>query len=299
VTDGGGRRKETGDENISQSNQTIGEANMYASWRALALGSLIAAAATGVSLGADAQAERPLDPQVIKDLIIANRVLANEGVVDAFGHVSVRDPRNPNHYLQTRSLSPYLVTEKDVIAFDLDGKPVDPTVKCGCYLERFIHGEIYKQRPDVNAVIHTHSPTVVPFSIVPKSPLKPILHSAAFLPPEGAPVYDQHEGFGATDMLVANAAMGNALAHVLGNSSVVLMRGHGNAVVGDTIKIATWRAYYTEVNARMLIAAKTLNEPIVTLFADEAAITDKHMQGSVSIDRAWDMWAERLPKQTN
>ena len=258
---------------------------------------LMVAALAGGSFGARADDEKPLDPQVIKDLIIANRILANEGVVDAFGHVSIRDPRNPNHYLQTRSIAPYLATEKDVLVFDLDGNPVDPAVKCGCYLERFIHGEIYKLRPDVNAVIHTHSATVVPFSDVPSAPLKPILHSAAFLPPDGAPVFDLHKDFGATNMLIHTNAMGNALARALGNSSVVLIRGHGDAVVGGTIKTAVWRAYYTEVDARMLIAAHTLGGPIVSLFPDEAAITDLEMQSAVSINRAWDLWSQRLPKQ--
>lgn len=243
-----------------------------------------------------AQAEKPLDPQLIRDLITANRILANEGIVDALGHVSIRDPRNPNRYLQTRSVAPNLAQEKDVIVFDLDGKPVDPNVKCGCYLERFIHGEIYKQRPDINAIIHTHSPTVVPFSVVKKAPLVPILHSAAFLPPEGAPVYDQYEHFGATNMLVTDAATGSALAKTLGPSSVVLMRGHGDTVVGETIRLAVWRAIYTEVNARMLIASKTLQEPIQPLVAEEAAIANKRLLSSESVNRAWEMWADRLPQ---
>lgn len=246
-----------------------------------------------------AQAEMPLDRQVVKDLITANRILANEGIVDALGHVSIRDPRNPNRYLQTRSVAPYLAEEKDVIVFDLDGKPVDPTVKCGCYLERVIHGEIYKKRPEVNAVIHTHSPTVVPFSVVRRFPLRPILHSAAFLPPEGAPVYDQHEHFGATNMLVTNASQGSTLAQGLGKSSVILMRGHGNTVVGETIKLALWRAVYTEVNSRMLLAARSLNEPIQYLQPEEAAIANKRLLTSESVNRAWEMWADRLPKGQN
>jgi ribulose-5-phosphate 4-epimerase/fuculose-1-phosphate aldolase len=270
---------------------------MLVPWRKVLSACLISAVLAGVCLNAKAQDKESLDPQVVKDLITANRILANEGVVDAFGHVSVRDPRNPNHYLQTRSVPPYLATEKDVLVFDLDGNPVDPTVKCGCYLERFIHGEIYKLRPDVNAIIHTHSATVVPFSVVPDVPLKPILHSAAFLPPEGAPVFDLHKDFGATNMLIHNNATGRALAEALGNSSVVLIRGHGDAVVGSTIKIAVWRAYYTEVDARMLIAAKTLGGSITSLYPDEAEITNREMQSAVSIDRAWDLWSQRLPKQ--
>jgi HCOMODA/2-hydroxy-3-carboxy-muconic semialdehyde decarboxylase len=262
-------------------------------WRGLVAACLIGTAMTGASRADDVT----LDPDIVRDVVTANRILANEGVVDAFGHVSIRDPRNPNRYYQTRSIAPFLATEKDVILLDLDGNPVDPNVKCGCYLERYIHGEIYKLRPDVNAVIHTHSATVVPFSVVPKSPLKPILHSAAFLPPEGTPVFDSHVGFGATNMLINNKALGKALAEALGKSSVVLIRGHGDAVVGGTIKTAVWRAYYTEVDARMMIAAKTLGEPIVTLYADEAAITNEEMQSSVSITRAWDLWRLRLPNQ--
>jgi ribulose-5-phosphate 4-epimerase/fuculose-1-phosphate aldolase len=246
---------------------------------------------------AQSATEPPLDPAVIQDLIIANRIIANEGIVDAFGHVSIRDPRNPNRYIQTRSVAPYLVTEKDVLVFDLDSNPVDPTVKCGCYLERFIHGEIYKVRPDVKAVIHTHSATVVPFSNVPRSPLKPMLHSAAFLAESGPPIFDIRKDFGATNMLVEKPAHGKALAKVLGKSAVVLMRGHGDTVVGETLKVAVWRAYYTEVNARMMIAAKTLGEPVITLNAEESRITDEHMRGSVSISRAWDMWRLRLPKR--
>lgn len=145
-------------------------------------------------------------------MVAANRILANEGAVDAFGHVSVRDPRNASRYLQSRSLPPSQVTAADIIAFDLDGRPIDPKVRCGCYLERFIHGEIYKARPDVNAVIHTHSPTVVPFSVVPSVALRPILLNAAFLPSQGTPVFDINSEFGATDMLVRTPEIGKALA---------------------------------------------------------------------------------------
>jgi len=272
---------------------------MQMSGRLRIAGWLVGAGVLTASLPAAAQSasEPPLDPAVIQDLITANRILANEGVVDAFGHVSIRDPRNPNRYIQTRSVAPYLVTEKDVLVFDLDSNPMDPTVRCGCYLERFIHGEIYKARPDVQAVIHTHSPTVVPFANVPRSPLKPMLHNAAFIPANGAPVFDTRKEFGATDLLVRNPAIGKALARTLGNNSVVLMRGHGDTVVGASIRIAVWRAIYTEVNARMTIAAKTLGEPIVTLNAEETAITDKQMQGPGETARTWDMWRARLPKR--
>jgi HCOMODA/2-hydroxy-3-carboxy-muconic semialdehyde decarboxylase len=258
---------------------------------AILLACLAGPAAAQTSAG-----EPPLDPAVIEELVLANRIVANEGVVDAFGHVSIRDPRNPNRYLQSRSLPPYLVSAKDILVLDLDSRPVDPEVKCGCYLERFIHGEIYKARPDVNAVIHTHSATVVPFSVSGATPLRPLLHNAAFLPPTGAPVFDIYRDFGATNMLVQNPDIGKALARSLGDASVVLLRGHGDAVVGGTLKVAVWRAYYTEIDARMLVVAKTLGEPIAYLHPDEAAVTDKEMQGTPSITRAWEQWKNRLPK---
>src|SRR5215472_5778989 len=164
-----------------------------------------------------------VDPVAIEDLVIANRILANEKVLDGFGHVSIRDPRDPNRYLMSRSIAPATVTADDIMEYDLDSKPVDAKGR-GSYKERLIHGEIYKVRPDVNAIIHSHSPTIVPFSVT-KYPLKPILHNAAFLG-GGPPVFDTRDVAGPTNLLVETPALGRAIAQTLGKANIVLMRGH-------------------------------------------------------------------------
>src|SRR6516225_3929963 len=175
---------------------------------------LVAALSLGVPLSlARAQtgtsAFPGVDPAAIEDLVLANRILANEKVLDGFGHVSIRDPRNPNRYLMSRSIAPATVTADDIMEYDLDSKPVDAKGR-GSYKERFIHGEIYKVRPDVNAIIHSHSPTIVPFSVT-KYPLKPILHNAAFLG-EGPPIFDTRVVAGPTNLLVETPALGKAIA---------------------------------------------------------------------------------------
>ena len=180
--------------------------------------------------------ERKLDPDVVDDLVAAYRTLANLNVLDAFGHVSVRDPRNPNRYLMSRSIAPEAVTAADILVLDLDSQIVDRKDEGTLlYRERFIHGEIYKVRPDVNAVVHSHSPTVVPFTVT-RAKLRPILHNAGFLG-YGAPLFEIRKCAGnATDLLVETPALGKALARSLGkNAAVVLMRGHGNSVVGPTL----------------------------------------------------------------
>jgi HCOMODA/2-hydroxy-3-carboxy-muconic semialdehyde decarboxylase len=172
----------------------------------------------------------PVDPALIEDLATANRVLAQEGVLDAYGHVSVRHPNNPNRYFISRSLAPILVITDDIMEYDLDSDPVDSKGRRSV-LERFIHGEVYQARPDVHAVIHSHSPTVVPFSVT-QTPLRPVIHVASFLW-VGVPVFEIRDAGGpATDMLVRNGTLGKALASTLGNKPVALMRGHGNVVVG-------------------------------------------------------------------
>jgi len=172
---------------------------------------------------------------LIDDIVTGSRVLAAFGVLDGFGHVSARDPGNPGHFLMSRSLAPALVTADDIMAFDLDGNAVDARGR-SVFLERFIHSEIYKARPDVMAVVHTHSPGVVPFTVS-QVPLRPIYHNAAFLA-AGAPVWDIAKDFGATDMLVRNPAIGRSLAQTLGGKSVVLMRGHGDVTVGPSVRVA-------------------------------------------------------------
>ena len=172
-----------------------------------------------------------LDPQIARDLVAANHILAANGVLDSFGHVSVRDPRNPERYLQMQAIAPRDVTVDDIITFDLDSKAIDPNGR-PVYRERFIHGEIYKLRPDVNAVVHSHSPTIIPFSVTQK-PLRAIFHNGHFLG-QGVPVWEIREFAGEqNNMLVLSNELGKSLAEALGQGSVVLMRGHGNAVASS------------------------------------------------------------------
>src|SRR5262245_15076792 len=191
----------------------------------------------------------PVDPALIEDLVAANRILADEGVLDAYGHVRIRHPSEPNRYLMPRSLAAILVPASDIKECDLESNPIDPKDRRSV-IERFIHGEIYKLRPDVNAVIHSHSPAVIPFGVT-QAPMRPVAHVASFLW-VGVPVWDSrdaHDPAGA-GMLVRNAALGKSLASRLGDKPVALMRGHGNVVVGPDVQIAVRRAIYTEVNAR-------------------------------------------------
>jgi ribulose-5-phosphate 4-epimerase/fuculose-1-phosphate aldolase len=264
---------------------------------------LIAASMTLMGLGgwaAHAQtpaAEPPLDQALIDDLVAANHILAMERVLDGFGHISVRDPRNPNRYVMSRSVAPESVTAADILVFDLDSNPVDPKDQGkGFYKERFIHGEIYKVRPDVKAIVHSHSPTVVPFSVT-NRPLRPILHNAAFLG-LGAPVFEIRKyGGDGTDMLVEKPALGKGLAQTLGKkAAVVLMRGHGDAVVAPTLRDAVFRAYYTEVNARLQMQAISIGGPITYLSKAEAETTDEDMLGASA--RPWAMWKRKVQTQS-
>jgi HCOMODA/2-hydroxy-3-carboxy-muconic semialdehyde decarboxylase len=227
----------------------------------------------------------PVDPALIEDLVTANRVLAQEGVLDAYGHVSVRHPNNPNRYLLSRSRAPMLVIADDILEYDLHSNPVDAQDRRSV-LERFIHGEVYKARPDVSAVIHSHSPTVVPFSVT-QAPLRPVIHVASFLW-VGVPVFEIRDAGGpATNMLVQDGALGKALASTLGSKPVALMRGHGNVVVGPDIQTAVRYAIYTEVNARLQATAIGLGGPITYISAAEGATIDKN-PGDLA--RAWELW---------
>jgi ribulose-5-phosphate 4-epimerase/fuculose-1-phosphate aldolase len=235
-----------------------------------------------------------VDQSVLDDLVTANRILAHQGVLDAFGHISVRDPKNPGHYLMSRWVAPGLVTRDDIVAFDLDSKPLTQKDQ-HFYSERYIHGEIYKVRPDVMAIVHSHSPTVVPFSIS-NAKFVPVLHNAAFLGTD-VPNFDIRTKFGDTDMLVNRMERGVEVARVLGDHTVVLMRGHGDTVVGPNLQTVVWRAHYTEVNARMLAQAIGLGGTVTSLDAGEARLTDEEMQRVVA--RPWALWkAEAMSAST-
>jgi ribulose-5-phosphate 4-epimerase/fuculose-1-phosphate aldolase len=207
--------------------------------RTTGLGVFIALALVAAPVAA--QEGTPIAPQaLIDDLVAANHVLYNEGVLDGYGHVSVRSPTNPQHFLMSRSLAPALVTAADIMEFDLDGKPIDPRGRLA-YQERFIHSEIYKARPDVKAIVHSHAPAVIPFGITAEK-LRPVYHMGSFLG-DCAPVFEIRDGAGtATDLLIRTPAIGAALAKTLGNASVVLLRGHGDAVVGTSLPEAVFRA---------------------------------------------------------
>jgi ribulose-5-phosphate 4-epimerase/fuculose-1-phosphate aldolase len=227
--------------------------------------------------------------ELIEDIVIGSRVLADFGIVDGFGHVSARDPANPSHFLMSRSLAPALVTADDIMEFDQDGNPVDARGR-SVFLERFIHAEIYKARPDVMAVVHTHSPGVIPFTVS-KMPLRAIFHNGAFLA-GGVPVWDIGKQFGATDMLVRNNEIGKSLAEALGDKPVILMRGHGDVTVGPTVKMAVFRAYYTDVDARLQAQAIGLGTDVTYLSAEEGAKADQ--VNFVVIDRIWNLWKQRV-----
>jgi ribulose-5-phosphate 4-epimerase/fuculose-1-phosphate aldolase len=219
------------------------------------------------------------------DLVIANHILADEGIVDGFGHVSVRSAKNPNHYFISRSRAPAMVLTEDIMEYDLDDNAVDAHGRAS-YIERFIHSEIYKVRPDVVAVVHSHSAGVIPFGVT-NVPLKPVWHMAGFLIKE-VPVWEIREAGGnETDMLVRNKSLGAALAKKLGDGTVVLMRGHGDAVVGRSLKTAVAQAIYTEVNARVLADALRLGGNITFLNEKEATnLSDIESQ----VERPWEIW---------
>jgi len=231
------------------------------------------------------------DPAQVADLVLADHILANEGVLDAWGHVSVRDARNPNRFLLSRAVAPSLVTAADIVEYDLDSSPVKDIGAAG-YLERFIHGEIYKARPDVMAVIHSHAAEVIPFSVT-AVPLRPMIHMAGFMP-QAVPVFEIRNVAGmTTDMLIESNQLGHALAQTLGDNSMVLLRGHGAVVVGPSLHATVGRAYYMVVDAKTELQAIAISGGKVTYLTPEEA--DKtSMQGG--FERGWEYWKSKLQK---
>ncbi len=231
----------------------------------------------------------PGTPQLIDDLVTANRILAMEGVLDGYGHVSARSDTDPSRYYLSRSLAPDLVTAQDIMEFDLDSQPVDPPDRTS-YIEAFIHGEIYRARPDVKAVIHTHSPALIPFGVS-TVPLRPLYTLGAFIG-EGVPIFDIRAATGEiTDLLIRNAALGRALAQTLGGNGAVLMRGHGAVVVGPSLQDAVGRSVYLQINASLQLQAITLGGPIQYLDPEEArkleTIPNRYR-------RAWELWKRKV-----
>lgn len=225
---------------------------------------------------------------MLEDLVAANRILADQGVLDGYGHVSARHNLDPNRYLLSRSLAPELVSADDIMEYDLDSNPVDVRGR-SMYIERFIHGEIYKVRPDVKAIVHNHSPSVIPFGVS-TLPLRPLYHMSAFLG-DGVPVFNIRQAGGITDMLVRNPALGRALAHTLGGRAVALMRGHGAVVVGPSLVHAVFRSVYTEMNAKLQAQAMSLGGKVTYLDPEEARKAEATIAGT--LERPWELWKRK------
>ena len=231
----------------------------------------------------------PASPALIEDLVAANRILAMEGIVDAYGHVSVRHPANPNRYLLSRSQGPEFVVASDILEYDLDSTPIDPKGATSV-VERFIHGEIYKARPDVQAVVHSHSPAVLPFTIT-QVPLRPIYHQASFLW-VGVPLWDIRSANDptASTLLVRNSVVGASLAKALADKPVALMRGHGAVIVGPDLPLAVRRAIFTEDNAQILSTALQMGGPVNYITDAEGESRDKTPGDNA---RGWEYWKRK------
>jgi len=231
------------------------------------------------------------NPALVDRVALANRILYDQGVVDAFGHVSVRHDASAEHFLLARNMAPALVGSSDILTFDLDGEALDADGR-RVYLERFIHGEIYRARHDVNAVVHSHSPSVIPFAAT-RTALRPVYHMSGFLG-SGSPIFEIRDVAGDTDLLIRSRSLGRALATALGDHSIVLMRGHGSTVVGATVEQAVYRAVYAEMNARLQAQALLLGD--VTYLNDrEAALAAA--SNDTQIARVWELWERRVTAQ--
>ena len=227
---------------------------------------------------------------LIDDLVAANRILAMENVLDAMGHVSVRHPSRPDRFLLARSMPPELVTAADILELDLDGNPVDANGRTS-YLERFIHSEIYRARPDVQAIVHCHTPSLIPFADS-DVPLRAMYHMAAFIA-DGVPVFDIRRVAGMTDLLVRDAKLGRALAASLGNKSVALMRHHGAVVVATSIPNVVGRSVYLDLNARVQIQTIAIGGKATYIDPAEARL---RMADPNEYARAWDLWKRKLSR---
>lgn len=248
--------------------------------------SLLALLALAAVIPATAQ----MPQSAVQELVLANHILSNLGVLDAYGHVSIRDPANPAHFLLASHMAAGDVTASDILEYDLDSKPVRPNAPTG-YTERFIHGEIYRARPDVMAVIHCHAPDLIPFGVT-GIPLRPVYHMAAFLG-EGVPVFEIRDAGGMTDMLIRNQALGRALAQILGDKPAALMRGHGAVVVASALHVVVGRAYYMNLNARLEEQALLLGRPVTYLEPEEA----RKAAPQDGYERSWALWKHEAEAQ--
>ena len=254
----------------------------------VAVSALAFARAAVVSARPQAPAAAPSASDVIADLVAGNHILAMEGVLDGMGHISARHPGSPDRFLLARSIAPELVTAADILEYSANGEPVDARGQSS-YLERFIHSEIYRVRQDVRAIVHCHTPSLIPFAAS-DVPLRAMYHMAAFVA-DGVPVFEIRKAAGITDLLVRDAALGRALAKTLGTKPAALMRGHGAVVVASSIPNAVGRSIYLDVNARAQMQAVTLGGKITYVDPEEAKLrlTDPNEYA-----RAWDLWKRKL-----
>ena len=240
---------------------------------------------------ADAKTETAApDPRLVADLVTANHILYDQHVVDAFGHVSVRHDKRPDRFLLARNMAPALVTAADILEFDLDSNLLAATDR-PVYLERFLHGEIYRVRPDVSAIVHSHSHAVIPFGVVRSHKLRAIFHMSGFVGTE-TPIFEIRECVGdGSDLLIRNGELGAALAKALGPKSVVLMRGHGVTVTASTLPDAVYRAIYVDVNARLQLAASELGAVDFLSESEGRAAADTNAS---QVGRAWELWKTKV-----
>jgi ribulose-5-phosphate 4-epimerase/fuculose-1-phosphate aldolase len=226
---------------------------------------------------------------LVHDLVAASRILARHEVLDAYGHVSARSDREPARFVMSRSLAPALVTAADLMELDADSEPLKGDTRKG-FLERYIHGEIYRARPEVMAVVHSHSASVIPFGVT-RTKLRPVYHMGSFLW-SGAPVFDIRKVREDNDLLIRDNPLGKALAGTLGKCCCVLMRGHGMTVTGDSVPEAVFRAIYTEMNARLQLQASQLEGPIEFLSDEEGRRSQASNRGT--LERPWELWKKSL-----
>jgi ribulose-5-phosphate 4-epimerase/fuculose-1-phosphate aldolase len=241
-----------------------------------------------------AEQDRPRTPlsagaQIVQDLVLANRILTNEGVVDGLGHVSARHDQRADRFLLSRAVAPALVVPDDVMEYDLDGNPMDQQSQ-SMYGERFIHAAIYRARPDVKAIVHCHTPSILPFANS-NVQLRPIYQMSAFLA-SGAPVFEIRRVEGARGMLVSSMATGHALARTLAEKAVVLMRGHGAVLVGETIAEAVSRTIHLDISAKMQAQSIALGGTARYLEAEDLPAAEGNPYG-----RLWEHWKQRLPSR--
>ena len=233
----------------------------------------------------------PIDRATLEDLAAASRILVDQGVFDAAGHVSMRHPGHAERFLMSRSLAPEMVTADDIMEFDLNADACDPRGRNG-FIERYLHGEIYRKRRDVMAVAHSHSPSVIAFGLS-GTPMRAMYHNAAFLA-AGVPVFDIRETFGVTDIVISTKEKGAALAEVLADKPVALLRAHGMVAVAESLPVAVFRAIFTVTSANIQHRARALGGEVAALDAEEGRLAD--VVNVQTVGRSWDLWKRRVMK---